>query len=163
MQLNYLPIPESYSERIRECRLDDFGHTVETHIAGETGFGPCRSCLKQFNPGEKRLLFSYAPVGSNNPYNEVGPIYIHENCLPYSNHNDFPMEVKKGRLPISILLRCYSSEKRVISARIVTDNNDVENLLEELFSNSRVEFIHLRNAIDQCFIAEVRKDQGTGS
>jgi hypothetical protein len=111
MNYSYLPIPKSYIDRIRENMIDDFGHAVEISIAGETGYGPCRCCLKQFKPGEKRLLFSYAPVKGDNPYNEIGPVYIHEDCTPYSETNRFPEEVKKGRLPIHLVLRCYNNQK----------------------------------------------------
>lgn len=142
---------------------DDYGHPVEVSFAGETGYGPCRCCLKQFQPGEKRLLFSYAPVLADNPYQEVGPVYIHEDCSSYQDSSMFPAEVKNGRLPIRIVLRCYNRERRMILARFIKDNNAVENMIRELFTDPLIEFIHIRNAVYQCFIAEVRKDQGTGS
>ena len=142
---------------------DDFGHEVEASIAGETGYGPCRCCLKQFRPGEKRLLFSYAPVGADHPYNEVGPVYIHEDCTAYHEINKFPEQVKNGRLPIHLVLRCYNKDKRMVHARFVKDNNEAEDTIAVLFANPETEFIHIRNATYQCFIAEVRRDQGTGS
>jgi len=163
MNIVYLPIRQAYADRIRQVMKDDFGHPVEESIARETGYGPCRCCLKQFQPGEKRLLFSYAPVGGDNPYNETGPVYIHEHCLSYSNTADFPEEVKNGRLPIHLVLRCYNHQKRMIRARFVKDNKGVESMIAELLADPQIEFIHIRNATYQCFIAEARKDQGTGS
>lgn len=159
----YLPIRQEYIDRLRTTRVDDFGHAVEASIAGETGYGPCRCCLKQFQPGEKRLLFSYAPVGSDNPYDEVGPVFIHEDCLAYNQNHLFPEEVKKGRLPIHLVLRCYNKQRRMVLARFIKDNDTVETQIAGLFSDPGIEFIHLRNATYQCFIAEVRRDQGTGS
>lgn len=163
MTFNYLSIPQRYIDGIRHGMKDDFNHTVEVSVAGESGYGPCRCCLKQFRVGEKRLLFSYAPVGSDNPYNEVGPVYIHENCAGYSETDKFPEELKNGRLPIRLVLRCYNKERRMILARFVRDNAEVENDIALLFNDPQVEFIHIRNATYQCYIAEVRKDQGTGS
>ena len=163
MSITYHPIPKTYTDKIRQSMHDDFGHPVEVSIAGETGYGPCRCCLKQFQPGEKRLLFSYAPVNAANPYNEVGPVYIHEECSTYRDSSSFPPEVKNGRLPIRLVLRCYNRERRMILARFIKDNNDVEKMIRELFADPLIEFIHIRNAVYQCFIAEVRKDQGTGS
>ena len=119
--------------------------------------------LKQFKEGEKRLLFSYAPVIADHAYNETGPVFIHENCLPYNETFKFPEEIKNGRRPIHLVLRCYNKEKRMILARFVKDNNEVENNVAVLFEDPLVEFIHIRNATYQCFIAEVRKYQGTGS
>lgn len=158
-----LPIPKASIDKIRNNREDDYGHRVEISIAGESGYGPCRCCLKQFKPGEKRLLFSYAPVVADHPYNETGPVFIHENCLPYNETSEFPEEIKNGSRPIHLVLRCYNKQKRMILASFVKDNKDVENNIASLFTDPLVEFIHVRNATYQCFIAEVRKDQGTGS
>jgi len=159
MLLQYQPIPQEYVERIRNNMKDDYGHAVESSIAGEAGYGPCRCCLKRFKQGEKRLLFSYAPVGGDNPYNEVGPVYIHEHCSPYNEINEFPGEIKAGKLTIHLVLRCYNKQKRMILAHFVKDNTEVERNIETLFANPEIEFIHVRNAVYQCFIAEVRKDR----
>jgi hypothetical protein len=163
MKLHYLPISDGYIKKIRETRRDAYNHDVETSIAGETGYGPCRCCLKQFIPGEKRLLFSFAPLSSDNPYNEIGPVYIHEKCTPYDQVNNFPPEVKKGRIPFHLVLRCYNKEKRMIYAHYVKDNNSVEDEISHLFQKPGVELIHIRNSTYQCFIAEVRRNHGTGS
>lgn len=162
MQLNYLPIPKSHIDKIRNTGYDDFGHKIELSIAGKTGYGPCRFCLKQFSPGEKRLLFSYAPVQAVHAYNEVGPVYVHEHCTAYDQPNTFPEEVKNGRLPIHLVLRCYNKDKRMIYACFIKENSEVEENINRLFADPQVEFIHIRNATYQCYIAEVRI-QGTGS
>ncbi len=153
----YLPIPKEYSDRIRQTMQDDFGHAVEKSIAGELGSGPCRSCLRQTQPGEERLLFSYAPVGSDNPYNEVGPVYIHAHaCTPYKEVNNFPADVKNGRLPIPLVLRAYNKEGRMIAAKQVGEQ-DAETIIGQLFENQSIETIHIRNAEVQCFIAAVKR------
>jgi hypothetical protein len=154
----YLSIPKEYIEKIRREMLDDFGHQVEASIVGEKGYGPCRYCLKQFNPGEKRLLFSYAPVKSSNAYNEVGPVFIHDDCLPYAATDEFPDDVKHGRLHIPLVLRCYNNERRMIGAVQVKNNNEVELLVQELLERQEIKFIHIRNAEAQCFIAEVQRN-----
>src|SRR5437764_9024888 len=76
------PIPEEVARRIRETRIDDFGHELSISVATENDTGPCRSCLTVFVPGEGRILFSYAPNECDHPYNEIGPIYIHERDWP---------------------------------------------------------------------------------
>jgi hypothetical protein len=163
MQLKFLPIPKEYIDKIRQAIQDDFGHKIEISIAGENGYGPCRCCLKRFKHGEKRLLFSYAPVGSENAYNEVGPVYIHEDCVPYSENAVMPEEIKNGNTAIHLVLRCYSAERKMILACYVKNNQEAEDIIVSLFEDPQIKFIHLRNATYQCFIAEVRRVQGTGS
>ncbi len=157
-QLRYQPIPADYAQKIRTAQRDDFGHPIENQTASQTGYGPCRCCLRQTRPGEARLLFSYAPVGSDNAYNEVGPVFIHAHeCAPYADAHVFPPEVKAGRLPIPLVLRAYSADRRMIDAVRVEDNRQVEAVLEKLFGRPAVEFVHVRNAEAKCFICAVTR------
>jgi len=39
------PIPDEVTRRIRESRIDDFGHRLSISVATENDTGPCRSCL----------------------------------------------------------------------------------------------------------------------
>src|SRR5438105_15151662 len=101
------PIPEEVTRRIRETRIDDFGHKLSISVATENDTGPCRSCLTVFVPGAGRILFSYAPNQCDHPYNEIGPIYIHEReCQPYTNHEASSIELMNRR---PYALRCYES------------------------------------------------------
>jgi hypothetical protein len=156
-KLKYLSIPEQIVLRIRTDKRDAFGHEVETHIAGEDGYGPCRCCLKQFKPGEERLLFSYAPVGADHAYNEVGPVYIHTDCEPFADAHTFPPEVKNGRMHIPLVLRCYNSDRRMIDGLFVKNNHEVETVIQKLFERQEISFIHVRNAVAQCFIVQVER------
>jgi hypothetical protein len=155
--MRYSSIPKEIIQTIRTKKRDVFGHAVETHIADENGYGPCRCCLKQFKPGEERLLFSYAPVGADHPYDEVGPVYIHTDCEPYADTHAFPPEVKNGRLHIPLVLRCYNSDRRLIDGLFVKNNNEVETMIRNLFKRTEIEFVHVRNAVAQCFIAQVER------
>lgn len=157
-QFHYHPISAAYAQKIRTAQQDDFGHLIENQPASKNGYGPCRCCLRQTQPGEARVLFSYAPVGSDNAYNEVGPVFIHAHaCEPYADAHVFPPEVKAGRLPIPLVLRAYSAGRRMINAVRVEDNQHVEALLEKLFEHPAVEFVHVRNAEAQCFICAVTR------
>ena len=157
-QFRYLTIPIKIIETIWHEMYNDFGRQVESSIASENSYGPCRSCLKQFKPGEKRLLFSYAPVKSNNPYNEVGPVFIHDSCMSYDTKDDFLPEVKEGRLHIPLVFRFYNKGRRMIGSIQVKDNNEVEKIIYGLFERKEIEFIHIRNAEAQCFIAQVERN-----
>lgn len=137
---------------------DDYGHPIEKSTAREGGYGPCRCCLRQTRPGEERLLFSHAPVGSQNAYNEVGPVFIHaEACRPYAEVGVFPPEVKAGRMHIPLVLRAYSADGRMMAAESVPDNHQVESQIGKLFENPLIAFVHVRNAEAQCFICDIKR------
>ena len=149
-----VPIPDSIALSIREKRLDDFGHRLSVSIATENDSGPCRSCLTVFRPGEGRLLFSYAPNDYDHPYNEVGPIYIHEkDCRPYAEHDEFPRELRTRR---PLVLRCYADDGMMVGGELVGDR-PVEEVIESLFSDTDVEYLHARTATVGCYIARIER------
>lgn len=149
-------LPESVSKLIREKLVDGQGHQLAATPAGQ-GAGPCRSCLKRFVPTDTRILFSYNPDESNNPYNEIGPIFIHEDvCIPYSDPQVFPPEIKNDKKNFPLTLRCYDNERRMVHAELLGERN-VEDLIESLFNNSDIEYIHARNAEPGCFIAKIER------
>lgn len=94
-----LPIKTEIAQAIRETMIDQNGHQLVVSIVNENGYSLCRSCLKQFAAGERRIVFSYSPNAVDHPYNETGPIYIHaEACEPYQKTDTFPPEVENGRI-----------------------------------------------------------------
>ncbi len=148
------PIPEAVTRRIRGTRIDDFGHKLSISVATENDTGPCRSCLTVFVPGEGRILFSYAPNQYDHPYNEIGPIYIHERgCQPYADHNAFPLELRTRR---PITLRCYASDGKMRDGELV-GQHPVEEVIEKLFENPQIEYLHARTASVGCYIARIER------
>lgn len=149
-----VPIPQSVASSIREKRVDDFGHRLTVSVATENDSGPCRSCLTVFRPGEGRLLFSYAPNDYDHPYNEVGPVYIHEQeCRPYDDHHEFPRELRTRR---PLVLRCYGEAGILVDGVLVGDR-PVEDVIESLFRNSEVKYLHARTATVGCYIARIER------
>jgi Protein of unknown function (DUF1203) len=153
-EFRVLPIPSSVALRIREHRIDDFGHRLSVSFATENDTGPCRSCLRVFVPGEGRLLFSYAPNQCDHPYNEIGPIYIHEKeCRTYSDHKVFPPELRTRR---PLVLRCYSEDGSMVGGELVGERS-IEEVIESSFQSSEVKYLHARTATVGCFIARIER------
>lgn len=149
-----VPIPNSVARDIRDKRVDDFGHELSVSVATESDSGPCRSCLTVFRPGEGRLLFSYAPNAYDHPYNEIGPVYIHENeCAPYTDHKEFPRELRTRR---PLVLRCYADDGTMVGGELVGDR-PVEEVIETLFGDTEVKYLHARTATVGCFIARIER------
>jgi hypothetical protein len=149
-----VPIPDSVVHSIRDKRVDDLGHELSVSIATEEDSGPCRSCLTVFRPGEGRLLFSYAPNPYDHPYNEIGPVYIHEQeCRPYVDHNEFPRELRTRR---PMVLRCYGNGGMMVGGELVGDR-PVEEVIQTLFGDEEVKYLHARTATVGCYIAMIER------
>ncbi len=150
-----LPIKPELAQEIREKMIDQDGHQLFVSIANENGYGPCRSCLKQFVTGDRRIVFSYSPNDVDHPYNETGPIYIHaEACEPYQETDAFPPEVEHGRIKFPLVFRAYN-EKGVMIDAVLQNGEPASSTIESLFENDKVAFAHVRNAQVGCFVAHV--------
>ena len=153
-EFKVFPIPDAVAQRIRQTRVDDFGHQLSVSVATENDTGPCRSCLTVFRPGEARLLFSYAPNQCEHPYNEIGPIYIHEQeCRPYSQYDAFPSELRSRR---PLVLRFYEEDGSLIGGELVGERN-VEDVIATAFGDEQVKYLHARTATVGCFIARIER------
>lgn len=108
-------IPQSFADEVRRKRVSPgYGHPVHEEIA--TGTGPCRCCLRPFEPGrERRLLFTYRPAGDDSSLMAPGPVFIHaDHCDAYAGQG-FPPELRA--LPLAFEARAAGS--RV--AQLTTD------------------------------------------
>lgn len=147
-------IDSKITQYVRETRTDPiYGHDVRVEKAPPSGYGPCRSCLKTFSEGERRLLFLYNPFSQEQESDFAGPVFVHEShCQEYQKDLEFPEEIRN--LPIS--LRGYADNGGFIAEEIPNETN-IETLIEKLFINPDVSFIHVRNTEAKCFIMRINR------
>jgi hypothetical protein len=148
-----LPIPQSISEQARTLlRSPQYGHPA--HAEPAAGYGPCRSCLRQFRPGEdRRLLFTYDPFFAVDAYPSPGPIFIHENSRArFDRESVFPPELRA--LPLT--LEGYGRGRWLIARERPTES-DIEQAIARVFANPLVDYIHVHNTEAGCFIALVER------
>lgn len=152
-----IPLSEEYAKKIRDSRIDDFGHEVIEQPA--KGKGPCRVSLKAFKLGEdKRLLLSHSPFNVHNAFNQPGPIFINaEEVEAYKDVHRFPPEIKADKLNFPLSLIGYSKSQKMVFTKLVGDA-DVDELIPEIFeTNPWVEYLHARNAEACCFICKIER------
>ncbi len=150
-----IPLEKSLADKIRNERMDSFGHEVVEEIA--TGVGPCRLSLKPFNPGiDKRLLFLHSPFEKNNAFNQNGPVFIDSKEVePYADIYKFPIEIKKDKVNFPLTLIGYNSNQKMVFSKLV-GNEDVDDLIANIFdTETEVEYLHARNSEPCCFICRI--------
>src|SRR5215211_6543987 len=86
-------IPEAVALCVREHGRDPvWGHVALTEPA--RGFGPCRLCLRTFEEGELRTLFTHDTYTGVAEFPQPGPVYIHaEGCSRYED-GGFPHDLR---------------------------------------------------------------------
>ena len=112
---------------------------------------PCRVSLQDAQPGETLLLLNYEHLAVASPYRSRHAIYVRENAQPANlGANEIP-EVMRERL---LSLRAYDHEGMMLDAD-VTPGKEIAPVIQRMFGNSNVEFIHAHNAKPGCFSARI--------
>ena len=112
---------------------------------------PCRVSLQDAEPGEKVLLLNYEHLPVTSPYRASHAIFVRENAVEAKPQvNEIP-EVLGRRL---LSLRAYDSKGMMLAADVV-QGREMQSVIEAMFADANVEYIHAHNAKPGCFAARI--------
>ena len=130
-------------------------HAKRVVATEKPGF-PCRVSLVDAEVGEELLLLPYVHQPASSPYQASGPIFVRRGAEQRVAGVGAVPEYVRLRL---MSLRAYDSAHMIIGAD-VCEGQAVAPAIERLFSDARVEYIHLHNAKRGCFSCLVKRAQG---
>ena len=135
-------------------RLDGEGlaaaGAVELRVDARHTF-PCRVSLEDAEPGERVLLLTYAHQPADSPYRASGPIYVRRAARPARLAPGVVPDQQRRRL---LSVRAYDARDWMVSAE-VTEGGSLEGVIERMFAEPRVAYLHLHNARPGCYAARV--------
>ena len=143
------------SEVVDQLRLlDDAGRVPET-VVDTDGGSPLRCCLRASRPGVRLLLASYAPLrrwaattgADPGPYGELGPVFLHAERCDGPLDDGWPSDFR--RTPR--VLRAYGANGRILGGHVLTETDDPEPAIDQLFADPNIAFIHARALVFGCF------------
>ena len=141
---------------VRATGADGHGNQLRPFAA--TGQGePLRCCLRYAEPGEQITLISHAPFGHPSVWREVGPVYIHAaRCEGYTPTGRLPEQLRTGPR----VLRTYRADDTMNYEHntVVTEQADLQPIIERLFCKPDVMTVHVRTLAPQCFLYAVVAD-----
>jgi hypothetical protein len=143
-------------DTVRATGADGHGNTLRPFAAAGQG-EPLRCCLRYAEPGERITLISYAPFDHPSVWTEVGPVYIHaEQCGGYQPTGHLPERLATGPR----VLRTYRADDTMNYDHntVITDDTDLEPIIERLLSEPDVATVHVRTLAPQCFLYAVTAD-----
>jgi hypothetical protein len=142
-------LPQEVATYVRETGRDPiWGHSAVAEPA--TGFGPCRLCLRTFEQGESRVLFTYDSYAGVAEFPQPGPVYVHaDDCARYDREG-FPPDLHTLKLTFEGI-----AAGPLVVALERTDGGGVDDAIERLFDNADVGFVNVRNTEAGCFVARV--------
>jgi hypothetical protein len=135
--------------RLTDEELEQLG--VRRMVAETKPGYPCRVSLVDAEVGEEVLLLPFTHHDVNSPYRGSGPIFVRTNAITAKLEvNEVPAMIRNRFLSI----RAYDKTAMMLAADAV-EGRDLEEHLSKLFSDQRVEYIHLHNARPGCFNCRV--------
>jgi len=115
-------------------------------LAAEPGF-PCRLSLRDAEPGEPVLLLGYDHLPVATPYRSSGPIFIREDAVETAVFiNEVPHDMRRRLYSV----RGYDEAGMMIDAD-VSEGGVIEALIERLFADERISYLHLHHARRGCY------------
>lgn len=114
---------------------------------------PCRVSLKDAEIGEEVILLNYQYHFVNSPYKASGPIFIRKGATTaVLDINEIP-DIIHHRL---LSLRGYNIGSMLVDAR-VTEGVNLRGMIDDVFDNKEVAYIHIHNAKPGCYSCLVKR------
>jgi hypothetical protein len=114
---------------------------------------PCRVTLEDAEPGESVLLLQFEHQPAHSPYRASGPIFVRENAQNAFDQVGAPPASLRGRL---LSVRAYAQDGMMVDAD-VTPGEALEVILERVFADPAVAYVHVHNAKRGCYAARVER------
>lgn len=143
-------LPAATLDAVRADRTDANGHPVAAVTA--SGGEPLRCCLRDARAGEALLLFAYRPPLPDSPYQEVGPVFAHEQPCPGPDGDGYPAAWRTRPQ----VVRGYDA-RGWMHATAVHDGTDPQAVIAGMLADPAVVEVHSRNVAAGCFMFRVTR------
>ena len=124
---------------------------AKRYIADRRPGVPCRVSLTDAAPGERIVLVPFTHHDADSPYRASGPVFIREDARQASpGVNEVP-ELLRLRL---LSVRGYDAKALMVDADVV-DGRELESVIERLFNDPQVTYLHVHFARPGCFACRI--------
>ncbi len=146
LQIRALPLaPFAPLFSLSDAELEERGARRSVADA-KPGF-PCRVSLLDAEPGERVILLPYTHHDVDSPYRGSGPIFVREGAREATPAvNEVPASVRDRLLSY----RAYDAAGTMVDSE-VAEGRDLEVVVERLFDDGQVAYLHLHNARAGCY------------
>jgi len=123
---------------------------VRMAVDAKPGF-PCRISLEDVTPGEHVLLLNYEHLPVASPYRQRHAIFVREGATRAARFEDKVPEQLAIR---TLSVRAYDANGMMTDADLA-EGRDLPALIERLFADPAVAWLHAHNARRGCFAARI--------
>ncbi len=143
--------PETFHHLFGLSDVELAAHGAKRYVADKTPGFPDRIELRDAEPGETLILLNYTHQPANNPYRASHAIFVREGAeATYDRVGEVP-EVMRVRL---MSLRAFGADHLMVDADVV-DGSEMERVIERLFADPRVAYVHAHYAKRGCYAGRI--------
>lgn len=124
---------------------------VLRYVVDEKPGYPDRVEMREGKIGETILLLNHVSQPADNPYRASHAIFVREGAVETYDSVDEVPEVMRGRL---LSLRAFDQNDMMVDADVV-EGDGIEPVIERLFADATVRYIHVHNAKRGCYSGRV--------
>ena len=155
MSILFHALPTDTVRALQAGHPDFYGQPAERTVSDGAG-NPCRHCLSDTPKGKTMLILSYRPFADDQPYAEVGPIFLcGDTCECFHTSGELPPILKTSP---DYLIKGYGSDDRIVygTGKIV-EPDVIVGACEQIFSDPNVAYIHVRSARNNCYQCKITR------
>ncbi len=143
------PEPFRHLFGLSEAALAEQG-VVRRVVDADSGF-PDRIEMREGRPGEVFLLLNHICQPADSPYRATHAIYVRDGAEETYDEVDRVPDVMRQRL---LSLRGFDADGMIVDAD-VAPGTEIETLIERLFANPQIAYIHAHNARQGCYSGRI--------
>ncbi|EPJ50047.1 MAG: hypothetical protein OFPI_20960 [Osedax symbiont Rs2] len=125
---------------------------VKTIVEEEHSY-PCRVSLADAEIGETVILVNHTHLDEASPYHASHAIFVRENATQAHPVADSVPRMIASRL---ISVRAFDSLHLMLTADVV-EGGDLKQIINQMFKDSKVQYLHLHYARPGCYAAKVTR------
>ena len=137
--------------KLSNTKLEKLG--IKRMTVDENPGYPCRVSLEDAKIGEEVILLPYDFHKTNSPYQSRGPIFVRRGIETKElDNNEIPVMLNHRLLSF----RGYNTDGLMKTA-ITEKGINTKNVIEQIFENPEIEYIHIHNSSPGCYNCQVRR------
>jgi len=155
MPILFHALPTDTVRPLQNGHADFYGQTPERTISDGAG-NPCRHCLLDTPAGQPMLILAYRPFPCDQPYAEVGPIFIcGDACERHHTSGNLPAVLQTSP---NFLIKGYGEDDRIVyGTGIVIARDNLIAECERIFAAADVSYVHVRSARNNCYQCKITR------
>ncbi len=154
MPIRFHALPTDEVRAVQRGGPDFWGRPAERAVSDGDGV-PCRHCLRPVPAGEDYLILAWRPFPDEQPYAEVGPIFLcARECAAPAPAAEIPPFLSSP----DYLIKGYTADHRIrYGTGAIVATGQIPARADAILADEAVAFVDVRSARNNCFHTRITR------